>query len=849
MAHDMGENAEMTDYSISIDVHANTGDTYNNDVGITFGYVDSQNYYTAQWIDYSDSYSEGSHHKDFNLVKVEDGHKTILDTIDQTDLGNNFNLSVDVSVTGGIVVSVDGVEKLTAVGEHPAIQTFGVNTGDNDQGVSYDNVVVKNTNVVETLSTDEDTPTTILSSELLANDTDADGDTLTISSVQDASHGTVSLDTDGNILFTPDAEYSGEATFTYTVTDGNGGESTATATVNITSANNAAVITVVDNTVDEDISTIIATATDIDGTVDSSTLSALHGTVSMDEDGNIIYTSDQDYNGSDTVSVSVTDSSGAVTSREIDLTVNSTNENPVAVDDISTYADVTTTTTIFNTDFQSIDIESDSATGIETIDGWSSAYNEIEIRDEGGEQFIELNTDPSDTYTDAPNIFREVNTVDGAEYTLDFDFSARPGYDENVCAMEVLVNGEVVGRYSADGTNLDSASWTNSEITFTGNGEAMQVEFRESGDDVEQGRGIWLDNVTLVETLTESVLQNIETDENTAIVVDVLANDRDADEDRLTITEVQGQDVSSGQVVNITSTDGENTLLGTAQVTDGKVLFTPDESLQIMDNGEHQTVSFEYTVSDGEGSSRATVSLNVNGVDEAAEGDIIFMGDDKKETAEGSEADDIIFMGSGKDQVAYGEDGDDTILMGDGKSAKNQEAHGGEGDDTIEIDGKDFEAYGEAGDDTFNVNTDDFKTKSGSGSQANGDFDGKHSLIDGGEGLDALVFSDDMNIDFSVLDDNIANMEVINLGEGSQNITLLTVDDVLEMTDTDNILRIDGDASDSIELNTTGNDAEWTLGDFKTDAETGATYQEVTSVEGDSTVTLEISTNIEINES
>ena len=68
------------------------------------------------------------------------------------------------------------------------------------------------------------------------------------------------------------------------------------------------------------------------------------------------------------------------------------------------------------------------------------------------------------------------------------------------------------------------------------------------------------------------------------------------------------------------------------------------------------------------------------------------------------------------------------------------------------------------------------------------------------------------------------------------------------MTDTDNLLRIDGDSHDSIDLNTKGPDAEWTLGDFKTDAETGATYQEVTGVEEDVTVTLEISTDIHIDQ-
>ncbi|MEA3229132.1 MAG: hypothetical protein U9P38_08695, partial [Campylobacterota bacterium] len=120
--------------------------------------------------------------------------------------------------------------------------------------------------------------------------------------------------------------------------------------------------------------------------------------------------------------------------------------------------------------------------------------------------------------------------------------------------------------------------------------------------------------------------------------------------------------------------------------------------------------------------------------------------------------------------------------------------------------------------------------------------------LDGGEGLDTLVMSGDMNIDFSALDDNISNIENINLGEGTQNITSLSIDDVLDVTDMDNLLRIDGDSSDTITLNTEGEDAEWTLGDFKTDAETGATYQEVTGEFNGEDVTLEVNTDIVIDE-
>ncbi|TCR66383.1 cadherin-like domain-containing protein [Bosea sp. BK604] len=77
------------------------------------------------------------------------------------------------------------------------------------------------------LGTDYGTALTITAAALLANDSDADADTLTIQSVTAGIGGTVALDDDGNVVFTPAAGFSGDASFSYTVTDGKGGTATA----------------------------------------------------------------------------------------------------------------------------------------------------------------------------------------------------------------------------------------------------------------------------------------------------------------------------------------------------------------------------------------------------------------------------------------------------------------------------------------------------------------------------------------------------------------------------------------------------------------------------------------------
>ncbi|MER0043315.1 Ig-like domain-containing protein [Pseudomonas sp. MGal98] len=73
---------------------------------------------------------------------------------------------------------------------------------------------------------------TIAGSTLLGNDTDPNGDALSITSVQNATNGTVTLN-NGNVVFTPKAGFYGDASFQYTVNDGKGGSDIATVTLKV----------------------------------------------------------------------------------------------------------------------------------------------------------------------------------------------------------------------------------------------------------------------------------------------------------------------------------------------------------------------------------------------------------------------------------------------------------------------------------------------------------------------------------------------------------------------------------------------------------------------------------------
>ncbi|MFP6610970.1 MAG: tandem-95 repeat protein, partial [Pirellulales bacterium] len=83
--------------------------------------------------------------------------------------------------------------------------------------------------VDDTAATDAGIAVTI---DVLANDTDADGDTLSTAGVTQPSNGTATINDDDTINYLPNVNFSGLDTFAYSISDGNGG--TATATVDIT---------------------------------------------------------------------------------------------------------------------------------------------------------------------------------------------------------------------------------------------------------------------------------------------------------------------------------------------------------------------------------------------------------------------------------------------------------------------------------------------------------------------------------------------------------------------------------------------------------------------------------------
>lgn len=143
----------------------------------------------------------------------------------------------------------------------------------------------------ENPTTHEDTPVAVC---FLCNDSGRDGDPLALTSIPSGpSHGTIVINPDGTVTYTPSSDFNGEDMFSYVVCDGNGLCDTATVTVTTTAVNGPPLGCCDTPTILEDIPVAVRVLCNDSGfygdplTVTSVPSGPSHGSVVINPDGTV----------------------------------------------------------------------------------------------------------------------------------------------------------------------------------------------------------------------------------------------------------------------------------------------------------------------------------------------------------------------------------------------------------------------------------------------------------------------------------------------------------------------------------------------------------------------------------
>jgi hypothetical protein len=144
------DKSTTTNYAVSVSITADSVGL-NNDVGLVFGFINDQNYFLARWNKYGTSYSNDTAfpgiYRRLELVKVNNGVVSQLGYVDNFNVSDPFKMGVVVDDTG-ITVCVNDNPILANATEQPAINTIGIFSYDNDDGIIADDFEVRCDNCI-----------------------------------------------------------------------------------------------------------------------------------------------------------------------------------------------------------------------------------------------------------------------------------------------------------------------------------------------------------------------------------------------------------------------------------------------------------------------------------------------------------------------------------------------------------------------------------------------------------------------------------------------------------------------------------------------------------------------------
>ncbi|MER2491972.1 Ig-like domain-containing protein [Catenovulum sediminis] len=487
--------------------------------------------------------------------------------------------------------------------------TYSISDGNGGTANSTVGVTINAVNdnpvaTADTVSTDEDT---LLIIDALANDTDIDGDSLSISTAS-ASIGTVVIS--GNQLqFTPALNSNAVDSISYSITDGNGATANGTVTISINPINDNPVAVVDSAAGDEDTSIIIDAIlndTDVDGDVLSLTsVNASSGSVSI-VNNKITYLPTVNFNGNDTISYVISDSNGGTANGSVDVTINPVNDAPVANSDVLALdEDATVNIDVLAND---TDIDGDTLT-ITSANATSGnvivVNNQLQYTppvDFNGTDSLSYTISDGNSGTANSTVALTINAVNDAPVAVNDTISLDEDSSINI---DVLGNDSDV---DGDVISISSASATSGSVSIVSGQLQYSPSPNFNGSDIisysisdgNQGTANAQVNVT-VNAINDTPVANGDTysiDEDLVLnaATSLLANDSDVDNDTLTVNTTPIVDVASGSLT---------------LSANGLFTYTPDANFSGVD-------SFSYQVLDGNGGShQAAVVINVNPINDA----------------------------------------------------------------------------------------------------------------------------------------------------------------------------------------------------------------------------------------
>lgn len=269
--------------------------------------------------------------------------------------GDNLVISSVTANTGGsVTLSTDQLSiNFTPTLNFTSLAKFTYTVSDGKGGIVSGETTINITPINDkptlkpapnnTNRTPEDTALEISVAQLISNFEDIEGDSLTLASIQNPSNGTVAFNSDrSKVIFTPNANFNGSASFNYAISDGQpDGSVSDNFTIDVQAINDEPIIkNVLNNTAEGleetplsiPVQQLTNNFTDPDGdTIELASVASLVGGSVNIVGSNVIFTPEKDYAGTATFKYTVKDSTSSPSTNTVDtftVTVKNLNDTP-----------------------------------------------------------------------------------------------------------------------------------------------------------------------------------------------------------------------------------------------------------------------------------------------------------------------------------------------------------------------------------------------------------------------------------------------------------------------------------------------------------------------------------------